>query len=680
MKINVNSVSFKIIVPIAVLLILAAISLIVAPNKVVKERWYNYTVDVVTCDVDIVTNVIDTEIQYNLKIADAISNLLETMSLSGIDDSSIYYACQLATEELGANEITIFDASQKCISPAQFSHSTPSTATLARALKGETVTEPRFTTEGMFLVTADVPVMVDGKVYAVVEIGTNIGTDEFISQFPNTVGCEFTIVKGKTRMHTTINGQQGTNIKDEIYETLKSGQNWTGLVDINGETYTAVYWPYEGLDDVYLFVGENTEEMNVATNDISSFITTVEIVANGLILIIFGVLIYVFILKPLHMTGKAIEGLTSGDADLTYRLPVRGKGEISQLSTGVNHFLDLLQKMIQELKSQSGEINGVIGMLNDTAGETASITTQIMANIESVKNQSKHQTDAVSNAVQIIETSKGYMDTLKQNIVAQTSDITESSAAIEQMIGNISSVSSSTDKMSGAFKDLEGLITDGAAKVVECSGVIKQIEEKSKLLNEANNTIKAISSQTNLLAMNAMIESAHAGEAGKGFAVVADEIRKLAENSSNQAKAIAENIKDITKLIETGSRLSAMSQSSFDTINSQVLIVDPLVSQIFNAMEEQTAGSTQILESLSNMKNESTDVDESSNQLDEGIQGIVKDVTSVSEISDVILGSMDEMATGSQQISSATRQVSDLSLRTKDSMDKINDLIGKFKV
>lgn len=180
--------------------------------------------------------------------------------------------------------------------------------------------------------------------------------------------------------------------------------------------------------------------------------------------------------------------------------------------------------------------------------------------------------------------------------------------------------------------------------------------------------------------MNAMIESSHAGEAGKGFAVVADEIRKLAENSGVQAKAIEENITDITNLILEGGRLSILSQESFKTIDNQVNVVDPIVVQIKNAMEEQTNGSAQILEALTNMKSESGLVDDTSKNLDEHLDEVGKDIFAVTEISNTVLGSMDEMATGSQQISEATQNVSNLALKTKDAVDGIKDLLGRFKI
>ena len=108
--------------------------------------------------------------------------------------------------------------------------------------------------------------------------------------------------------------------------------------------------------------------------------------------------------------------------------------------------------------------------------------------------------------------------------------------------------------------------------------------------------------------------------------------------------------------------------------------MDPLVSQISNAMEEQTSGSSQILEALGNMKDESVLVDDSSKLLSDGFEKIDSNMVAVTQISSTVMGSMDEMAAGSKQISEATQIVSELAGKTKDAMTAIDEMLVKFKV
>jgi methyl-accepting chemotaxis protein len=129
--------------------------------------------------------------------------------------------------------------------------------------------------------------------------------------------------------------------------------------------------------------------------------------------------------------------------------------------------------------------------------------------------------------------------------------------------------------------------------------------------------------------MNAAIEAAHAGEAGKGFAVVADEIRKLAESSSDQSKTISAALKKIQSSIANITNSTEDVIKKFDAIDLNVKTVAEQEDQILNAMEEQGAGSNQILEGVSNMNEISRQVENASHEMRDGAKEVILETTNL---------------------------------------------------
>lgn len=220
---------------------------------------------------------------------------------------------------------------------------------------------------------------------------------------------------------------------------------------------------------------------------------------------------------------------------------------------------------------------------------------------------------------------------LTQIINSMVSCVTQSSAAIEQMVANVSSISGVLDKNTRVVENLadasqrgrEGL--DGVAKMVE------EIKAGSNGLEETNAVIRNISSQTRLLSMNAAIEAAHAGEAGKGFSVVAEEIRKLAENSGVQAKKISKVLKNIKGLIDSTSEASGDAQQRFeqvvelsDQVKQQELVVQ-------HAVAEQANGGTELLQALQHMNNLMQSVKENSDQLQELSSKVIEEISALEQ-------------------------------------------------
>ena len=102
------------------------------------------------------------------------------------------------------------------------------------------------------------------------------------------------------------------------------------------------------------------------------------------------------------------------------------------------------------------------------------------------------------------------------------------------------------------------------------------------------------------------------------------------------------------------------------------------MNQIDNAMTEQSAASTQILEALSDMKGQSVTVNEKSVDLRKGIEDVQNNMNVVSQVSDIILGSMDEMAAGSQQINTSSQSVSELAKNTRENIQVMDSLLRQF--
>ncbi len=695
MKNKASSIGFKIIMPVVLVITIGAVFLMTSVMLNVTSHWTENTRERVENDRKIVLSLMNQKIQFADKGAKYAKQIIEedfAQRLERTPDSSandilhslsakLDNICKNTRTGFTVNSIAIFDTSRKIVSSEKYYIDSIGNFLLDKGFRGVQASGYYLTKDEELMAVTVYPLFYNMEVYAVVQVGISLSSDTFVKSIPETAGCDFTIMHNDKRIQSSIFGVRDTIIQEFIYDAIKdSDEPWTGKIPVGDEDYIASYWKLAGTDDVYLFVGEKYSYMMKAIYSINIYVLVIELIVNIVVAVIIILLLRRFVLKPVKSTNKAIWNLSSGEADLTVRLKSKGNDEIAQLSQGVNKFMEQLQAIIKQLVISAQQIQTKVIDLGAVSQQTASATSQIKANIQSVKNQSKTQTDAVSNTKVIIDDSNTSMQQLKDNITAQSSEVIESASVIEELIGNTNSVSESTKKMAESFKELTSLISKGSEKVRACANVIEEISSKSQGLTAANNTIKSIASQTNLLAMNAMIESAHAGVAGTGFAVVAEEIRNLAESSSAQAQSISEAVQEITELIASGTSLAAESQTSLNSIDGQMNVVEPIVIQISNAMEEQSSGSAQVLEALSSMKHESILVGDSSKELEDGISGIQKDMQDVSNISTIVSQSMDEMAAGSEQIAQATQNVSDLALDTKEELAKIVELIAKFKV
>ena len=406
----------------------------------------------------------------------------------------------------------------------------------------------------------------------------------------------------------------------------------------------------------------------------------IEGVGIAVILVLLELFIIKIIIGKFADIKKNIDDLNTGDKDLTKRLTIYHNNEISLVKKSVNTFVNTVHETVSEIGNANANLRqtfeNVKGQLDETKQQMDNISTEIQTATETLEAEDKSVTDTSELVAQI----SSNIGTLNQMIDSQVSAITQASAGIEQMIANIQSISSSVDKMAGEFAELNSATAEGIEKNRIVNELLNSVLAQSKTLQDTNMVIASISSQTNLLSMNAMIESAHAGEAGKGFAVVAEEIRKLADTSATQSKSIGENLKLIAANIQKVVESADLSKASFEVVSDRTNNTSELVYSIKRATEEQSEGSKNLLETLAKMNNISVSVQRSSKKIEDRAKTVLNSIEGLKESSKNMAQNFNKIVSTTEVTQETTKNLHQLTEDMTSAVNNISERIEEFKV
>ena len=422
---------------------------------------------------------------------------------------------------------------------------------------------------------------------------------------------------------------------------------------------TVVEYDFNGTTKYSAYTILNNENILVLTADESEAlagITTVTGVAVGIIAIVVLIAIIISfimgrrLMRPLVKVSTIIEDVANGNIEADFSVVKESNDEIGLIIEKMKELTQSLGSIVGKIRNSSDTMSSNSYELNDTSSQTLAANNEISKAVEDVAEGSTGMAASISN--------------INENLLEMSNETKDINASVDEIKNQTVAVQDSSKIMNDKIKSMQ----DSSHKMDEgISAISKRIETVNTTVDKVSNivsVIEEISSETNLLSLNASIEAARAGDAGKGFAVVAQEIRVLSDNTNTEL----ENIKQIISSLVEECRYCVQASGTIVEDNAKQKEEIKAVLDEFGSLDEQ----------IQKTAEKADEIEELVTAMIELNDDITKSSNSLTDVSAANAAATEEMNANIEELNAMMHGVSEMAEHMNNESDGLKEALSFF--